>query len=85
MNKQLTIWLAMALAMSSSVVWAKLPPPTPEEAAKKQAAAEKKAKDEDAAKEALAKAQDEVAKRYRAAHKNAPPAVPVVSATPVKK
>lgn len=67
------IKLLMLLALLWSVAaMAKLPPPTPEEAAKKQAAAEKQAKDEGVAKEALAKAQDRVAQRYRASHKTAP-------------
>ncbi|HEY3327986.1 MAG TPA: formate dehydrogenase [Novimethylophilus sp.] len=72
--------ILMLVAMLCSVeALAKLPPPTPEEAAKKQIAAEKKVKDEDAAKEALAKAQDRVAQRYRAIRKNAPLPVPVVA------
>lgn len=77
--------LCLLIAMASAVAWAKLPPPTPEEAAKKQAATEKKAKDEDAAKEALAKVQDKVVQRYRATHKNAPPPVPVSAPVPAKK
>lgn len=55
----------MLAAMLSLPAYAKLPMPTPEEAARKQAAAEKKAKDEEAAKEALGRAQDRVAQRYR--------------------
>lgn len=59
-------------------VMAKLPDPTPEEALKKQADAEKKTASEEAAKAALAKAQDRVNQRYRATHKNAPPPVAVI-------
>lgn len=58
---------------------AKLPDPTPEEALKKQAEAEKKAASEEAAKAALAKAQDRVNQRYRATHKNALPPVAVLA------
>jgi uncharacterized membrane protein len=58
---------------------AKLPDPTPEEALKKQAEAEKKAASEEAAKAALAKAQDRVNQRYRATHKDAPPPVAVIA------
>lgn len=81
--KRLLILLA-ALAVGHAA-WAKLPEPTPEEAAKKQAAAEKKAQDEEAAKVALGKAQDKVAVKYRATHKNAPKPVPVIIPQPVKK
>ena len=76
MKVKLLIFLAMLWSVETA---AKLPPPTPEEAAKKQVAAEKKAKEEDAAKEALAKAQDRVAQRYRATRKDAPPPVPVAA------
>lgn len=75
--------VALGVAWSFSTL-AKLPDPTPEEASKKQAEAEKKAKSEEAAKAALAKAQDRVNQRYRATHKNAPPPVAVVAA-PIKK
>lgn len=67
-----------ALLGWSSVAAARLPAPTPEEAAKKAAAAETKAKADEAAKQALAAAQDRVAQRYRASHPNAPKPVPVI-------
>lgn len=78
-----TLWMiALATMLATSLsANARLPEPTPEEAQKKLADAEKKAKGEEAAKAALAAAQDRVAQRYRATHKNAPPAVPVVTAT----
>lgn len=78
-----TLWMtawAVVLATSLSAN-AKLPEPTLEEAQKKLADAEKKAKGEEAAKAALAAAQDRVAQRYRASHKNASPPVPVAAAT----
>jgi hypothetical protein len=78
-----SLWTIATLVMLtlSLNAHARLPDPTPEEAQKKLADAEKKAKSEEAAKAALAAAQDRVAQRYRATHKNAPPAVPVVAAT----
>lgn len=76
--------LICGLGMTATAL-AKLPDPTPEEVAKKQADAEKKAKSEDAAKEALAKAQDRVNQRYRTTHKNAPPPVAVITPPAVKK
>lgn len=79
MNR-LNVWLLAAVLLSPAAVLAKLPEPTPEEAQKKAAAAEKKALGEDAAKAALAKAQDRVASRYRATHPNDPRPVPVVAA-----
>ena len=77
------VWMtALAVVLATSLsANAKLPEPTAEEAQKKLADAEKKAKGEEAAKAALAAAQDRVAKRYRASHKNAPPPVPVASPT----
>lgn len=69
--------LVLALSMNAH---ARLPDPMPEEVQKKLADAEKKAKSEEAAKAALAAAQDRVAQRYRATHKNAPPPVPVAAA-----
>ena len=79
------VWMtALAVVLATSLsANAKLPEPTAEEAQKKLADAEKKAKSEEAAKVALAAAQDRVAQRYRATHKNAPPPVPVVA--PIKK
>lgn len=53
------------LLLAVHAAWGKLPPPTEAEVQTKKAAAEKKAKDEDAAKRALAKAQDRVAERYK--------------------
>lgn len=78
MNR-LNVWMLAAVLLSPAAALAKLPEPTLEEAQKKAAAAEKKALDEDAAKAALAKAQDRVASRYRATHPNAPRPVPVVA------
>lgn len=72
------LFLICGLGMTATAL-AKLPDPTPEEAAKKQAEAEKKATSEEAAKEALAKAQDRVNQRYRTTHKNAPPPVAVIT------
>lgn len=70
--------LICSMGMAATAL-AKLPDPTPEEVAKKQADVEKNAKNEEIAKEALAKAQDRVNQRYRATHKNAPPPVAVVT------
>ena len=61
--------LAGMLLLATHVAWGKLPPPTEAEAQTKKAAAEKKAKDEEAAKQALAKAQDRVAERYKKSRK----------------
>ena len=79
-----SLWMtALALVFAASLnAYAKLPDPTPEEAQKKLADAEKKAKGEEAAKAALAAAQDRVAQRYRATHKHAPPPVPVAGPPP---
>lgn len=76
--------LTKTLVLSALLVWpaaagARLPTPTPEEAAKKAAAADKQALADEAAKQALAKAQDRVAQRYRATHPHAPKPVPVVA------
>lgn len=63
-----THWILVAAALTASAVLAKLPPPTPEEQAAvsaKKAAQEKQLKQEA---EALAKAQDRVAQRYRKEH-----------------
>lgn len=57
--------LTAMLLLTVDVASGKLPAPTEAEAEAKKAAAEKKAKDEDAAKKALAKAQDRVAERYK--------------------
>jgi len=78
--KRLKVLILTAVCMSPSFAGAQLPAPTVEEAAKKAAAAEQKAAGEEAAKAALAKAQDRVAGRYRAAHPHAPRAVPVAAA-----
>jgi hypothetical protein len=61
--------LAGMLLLATHAAWAKLPPPTEAEVQAKKAAAEKKAKDEEAAKQALAKAQDRVAARYKNSRK----------------
>ncbi|MEO8418672.1 MAG: hypothetical protein ABI475_08110 [Methylophilaceae bacterium] len=74
--KLLLVMVATTWTMN---VMAKLPELTPEEILKKQADAEKKAASEEAAKAALAKAQDSVNQRYRATHKNAPPPVAVIA------
>lgn len=68
-----------ALFFWSAAAIARLPAPTPEEAAQKAAAAATKAKADEAAKQALAAAQDRVAQRYRAAHPDAPKPVPVIT------
>lgn len=75
--------LLNTLALCALMAWpaaamARLPAPTPEETAKKAAAAETKAKADEAAKQALAAAQDRVARRYRAAHPEAPKPVSVI-------
>lgn len=57
--------LAGMLLLATHAAWGKLPPPTEAEVQAKKAAVEKKAKDEEAAKRALAKAQDRVAVRYK--------------------
>ena len=77
--KRLNVWMLSALLLGPTVVLAKLPAPTPEEAQQKAAAAEKKALGEEAAKAALTKAQDRVASRYRAKNPNASRPVPVVT------
>lgn len=61
--------LAGMLLLATHAAWGKLPPPTEAEAQTKKAAADKKAKDEDAAKQALAKSQDRVAERYKKSRK----------------
>jgi len=61
--------LAGMLLLATHAAWGKLPPPTEAEVQVKKAAAEKKAKDEEAAKRALAKAQDRVAERYKKSRK----------------
>lgn len=78
MNR-LNVWMLVAALLSPAAALAKLPEPTPEEAQQKAAAAEKKTLGEEAAKAALAKAQDRVASRYRATHPHAPHPVPVVT------
>lgn len=62
--------LAGALMLAAGVVWAKLPAPTEAELQAKKTAAEKKTRDEDAAKQALARAQDRVVARYKARKRN---------------
>lgn len=73
------VLLVMAATTWAFNAMAKLPDPTPEAAMKKQADAEKKTASEEAAKAALAQAQDRVNQRYRATHKNAPPPVAVIT------
>jgi hypothetical protein len=75
---RLNVWMLAAALFAPAAVLAKLPASTAEEAQQKAAAAEKKALGEEAAKAALAKAQDRVASRYRAKNPNAPRPVPVV-------
>ena len=58
------------LLLATHAAWGKLPPPTEAEAQTKKAAADKKAKDEETAKQALAKAQDRVAARYKNSRKH---------------
>jgi len=77
--KRLNVWMLSAALISPTAVLAKLPAPTPEEAQQKAAAAEKKALGEEAAKAALAKAQDRVVSRYRAKNPHAPRPVAVVT------
>lgn len=57
--------LAGMLLLATYAAWGKLPPPTEAETQTKKTAADKKAKDEEAAKQALAKAQNRVAARYK--------------------
>jgi len=61
--------LAGMLLLATHAAWGKLPPPTEAEVQVKKAAAAKKATDEEAAKQALAKAQDRVAARYKNSRK----------------
>ena len=61
--------LAGILLLAVHTASAKLPQPTAADAQTKKAAAEKKAKDEEAAKQALAKSQDRVAERYKNSRK----------------
>ena len=61
--------LAGMLLLATHTAWGKLPPPTEAEAQTKKTAADKKAKDEEAAKQALAKSQDRVAERYKKSRK----------------
>ena len=61
--------LAGMLLLATHAAWGKLPPPTEAEAQTKKTAADKKAKDEEAAKQALAKAQDRIAARYKNSRK----------------
>lgn len=75
---RLTMLTACAL-LWPLLAGARLPDPTPEDRARQQAAAEKKARDEDAAKAALARAQERVVRRYRATHPGAPKPVLVVA------
>jgi|GEM_PF-2656207 hypothetical protein len=77
--KRLNVWMLSAALLSPTMVLAKLPAPTPEEAQQKAAAAEKKALGEEAAKSSLAKAQDRVASRYRAKNPQAPHTIAVVT------
>lgn len=68
MNRRTTAtgFVGAVLLAIAATGWAKLPPPTPEQVKDKQAKAEKKAKDDEAAKKALARAQDRVVARYKA-------------------
>jgi len=61
--------LAGILLLATHAAWGKLPPPTEAETQTKKTAADKKTKDEEAAKQALAKAQDRVAERYKKSRK----------------
>lgn len=61
--------LAGMLLLATHAAWGKLPPPTEAEAQTKKATADKKAKDDEAAKKALAKAQDRVVARYKNSRK----------------
>jgi hypothetical protein len=61
--------LAGMLLLATHAAWGKLPPPTEAEVQAKKAVAAKKATDEEAAKQALAKAQDRVAARYKNSRK----------------
>ena len=79
MNR-LNAWLLAAAFSTPLAAMAQLPAPSAEEAVQKAAAVEKKALGEEAAKAALARAQERVASRYRARHPNAPRAVPVLAA-----
>lgn len=58
--------MASLMIALSGLAAAKLPAPTPEQAKSKQETAAKKAKADEAAKQALARAQDRVAARYKA-------------------
>jgi hypothetical protein len=60
-----------AMGWAGGMAHAKLPPPTPEELAQKRATTDKKARDESAAKAALARAQDRVVQRYLARYPHA--------------
>lgn len=83
MSRLAPILLAALLSLPA---YARLPAPSPEDAVRKQAAAEQKARDEDAAREALGRAQDGVAQRYRVKHSQAPKPVAIAAtATAVKK
>lgn len=79
--------LALALLLTASAAWAKLPPPPPMDPAAKAAADEKKAAAAAAAKAALAAAQDRAVQSYQANMKKAgkPAAKPVPMAAPAKK
>jgi predicted outer membrane protein len=61
--------LAGMLLLATHAAWGKLPTPTEAEVQAKKAAAEKKVKDEEAAKQALAKSQNRVAERYKKSRK----------------
>lgn len=81
--------LALALLLSASAAWAKLPPPPPLDEKGKAAAEEKKAKDDAAkakAKEEQTAAEDRAVKNYqanmKAAGKPIPKPIPVAAATP---
>ena len=80
--KRMTPWMLATMLAMPMIVLAQLPPPNEEEAAKKAEAATKKTASEDAAKAALGKAQDRVAKRYYLQHPGAPRPVPL-AASPV--
>jgi len=81
--------LALALLLTASAAWAKLPPPPPAapvDPAAKAAADEKKAAAAAAAKAALAAAEDRAVQNYQANMKKAgkPAAKPIPVAAPAK-
>lgn len=69
--KMFGVIVLAAMGLAGGMAHAKLPPPTPEEMAQKRAAADRKAREESAAKAALARAQDRVVQRYLARYPHA--------------